>query len=170
MLWLLNQVVESFESRNGSSKGLPLGNLTSQLLVNVYMNEFDQFVKRTLKTKYYIRYADDFLILHQNKQCLQELLLKIDEFLRARLCLRLHPKKVSITTLASGIDFLGWVHFSHHRVLRTVTKRRMFKRLELNPSCESLASYLGLLGHGDAYGLANAIKVIVGPDSKPVQD
>ncbi len=137
----------------GYLPGLPLGNLTSQLLVNIYMNEFDQFVKRNLKAKYYIRYADDFLILHNNKKYLEDLLPKISEFLDIKLKLKLHPKKVSISTLASGVDYLGWVHFHHHRVLRTATKKRIMKKLNKRFSPETKASYLGLLSHGDTYNL-----------------
>ena len=66
ILWLLNQIISSFHTKQG--KGLPLGNLTSQLLVNIYMNEFDQFVKHELKQKYYIRYADDFVLSSHKKK------------------------------------------------------------------------------------------------------
>src|SRR3989344_3954373 len=62
ILWLLSQIIKSFHSTH-VGVGLPLGNLTSQLFVNIYMNEFDQFMKHKLKAKYYIRYADDFVIL-----------------------------------------------------------------------------------------------------------
>jgi retron-type reverse transcriptase len=72
IIWLIQQVVVSFNT--SPSKGLPLGNLTSQLLVNVYMNEFDQYMKNELRVKYYIRYADDFVILHQDKECLFKVL------------------------------------------------------------------------------------------------
>jgi hypothetical protein len=67
--------------------------------------------------------------------------------------LSLHPDKVSIETFASGIDFLGWVHFPHRRILRTATKRRMLRRLSQSPSAETPISYLGLLGHGNTYKL-----------------
>lgn len=109
-VWLIEKVVESFNS-GIQGKGLPLGNLTSQLLVNVYMNEFDQFVKRELKIKYYIRYADDFIVTTIYHSELDELLLKINFFLNNNLKLSLHPDKVSIKTLFSGIDFLGWYIF-----------------------------------------------------------
>jgi len=150
-VWLLNQVIDSF------SPGLPLGNLTSQLLVNVYMNEFDQFIKHRLKVKYYIRYADDFVILHNDKNYLKLLLQYIVVYLREELKLDLHPKKISIRTLTSGVDFLGWVHFSDHRVLRTTTKRRMLKNLENNQKEQTIQSYLGMLAHGNAKKLANLI-------------
>jgi len=128
IMWLLSEIIDSFCANGNFGVGLPLGNLTSQLLVNIYMNEFDQFAKRKFKLKYYIRYADDFVILSQDKSYLENQLPKISEFLENRLKLRLHPDKVFIKTLASGVDFLGWVHFPHHRVLRTSTKKRMVKK------------------------------------------
>ncbi|MDO8575793.1 MAG: hypothetical protein Q7R90_00590, partial [bacterium] len=73
--------------------------------------------------------------------------------------LNLHPDKVSIATFASGVDFLGWVHFSDHRVLRTATKRRMFRRLSETKKEEVIASYLGLLSHGNAWRLKQQINV-----------
>lgn len=154
---LLEEVIQSFHTENTRGKGLPLGNLTSQLFVNIYMNEFDQFVKRELKAKYYIRYADDFVILNEDKKYLQNLLLKIADFLKNKLNLSLNCKKVSIETLASGVDFLGWVNFIYYRILRTKTKRRMFKNIKNNPSREILNSYLGLLKHGNSYKIKDKI-------------
>lgn len=147
ILWLLHRVIDSFEIRQGI--GLPLGNLTSQLLVNIYLNEFDQFVKHRIKAKYYIRYADDFVILSSDKEQLEKQIIQIKEFLQNKLKLELHPKKVFIKTLASGVDFLGWVNFSYHRILRTTTKRRMMKRIQNHPTTETFNSYLGLLRHGN---------------------
>jgi len=136
---------------------LPLGNLTSQLLVNIYMNEFDHFLKRELKITHCVRYADDFVIVHENKNYLENLLPEISKFLETRLKLSLHPDKVFIKTLASGVDFLGWIHFPHHRILRTSTKRRMFKNLDQNRTRESLISYQGLLSHGNTYNLSKKL-------------
>lgn len=150
---LLRSIISSFHCNGTTGSGLPLGNLTSQLLVNVYMNIFDQHVKRTLKVQYYIRYADDFVFLHNNRDYLEDLLLKVEDFLLNKLKLNLHPNKIHIKTLYSGIDFLGWVHFPKHRILRTSTKRRMMRRLYENPNEDSLQSYLGLLSHGDTYKL-----------------
>jgi retron-type reverse transcriptase len=153
-IWLLKEIIVSFCSTSAgmtrhTSRGLPLGNLTSQLLVNIYMNEFDQFIKHKLRIEYYIRYADDFIFLSEHKSYLENLVLPIKCFLLEKLKLELHPKKVFIKTIASGVDFLGWVHFSNHRVLRTSTKRRMMKRLRTNPGVETRASYFGLLKHGN---------------------
>ena len=141
-----------------AQKGLPLGNLTSQLFVNIYINEFDQFVKHELKAKQYLRYADDFLFLSTDYNQLVSLLLRAQDFLRENLKLELHPNKVSICTLNSGIDFLGWVHFPNHCVLRTSTKRRMLKATNENPSEETVASYRGMLSHGNAHKLAEQIR------------
>jgi retron-type reverse transcriptase len=165
ILWLLGQVIDSFSTRQDLSArqglagvGLPLGNLTSQLLVNIYMNEFDQFMKRELKVKYYIRYADDFVILSENKKYLLVILRYIEVFLNKKLKLQLHSDKVYIKTIATGVDFLGWVQFPYHLVLRTTTKRRMLKNLQENSKPETRQSYLGMLRHGDAWKLEKTIK------------
>lgn len=159
-IWLLSAIIKSFNTPGKHGTGLPLGNLTSQLLVNIYMNEFDHFVKRELKIKCYVRYADDFVLLHTNKLYLEETLPKISQYLNSRLNLSLHPGKVCIKTIASGVDFLGWIVFPHHRVLRTATKRRMLKKLKQNPKRESLISYHGILSHGNAYKLRRRLDEI----------
>ena len=177
IFWLLHEVVSGFcsccqrfnaihqQSPTGEykciHKGLPLGNLTSQLLVNIYMNEFDQYVKHKLKAKYYVRYADDFVLLSHDKTELEQTLRYIEVFLHDRLKLQLHPDKVFIKTFASGIDFLGWVHFSDHRVLRTSSKKRMFRRLQEKKGQEgeeaTRQSYLGMLRHGNTRKLRQKI-------------
>ncbi len=134
----------------GIGTGLPLGNLTSQLFANVYMNVFDQFVKHNLKAKYYIRYADDFVFLSANKEYLENLLPKIQKFLSEKLKLTLHPDKIFLQTVSSGVDFLGWKHFADHRVLRKATRRRMLRRIKESPTNEALQSYWGLLKHGNS--------------------
>jgi RNA-directed DNA polymerase len=158
ILWLLSEIMGSFHSTR-SGVGLPLGNLTSQLLVNIYMNEFDQFVKHRLKARRYIRYADDFAVLSRDKGWLQDVLLQMRSFLLLELKLEMHPDKVFIRTLASGVDFLGWTHFPDYRVLRTATKRRMLRNLGAKGSeKEAIQSYLGLLKHGNAWKLRNEIE------------
>jgi len=157
VLWLFGRVIDSFNTQRENGVGLPLGNLTSQLLVNVYMNEFDQCAKRALKAKYYIRYADDFVLLSHDKDWLGGQILAMSEFLEHELKLALHPDKVFIKTLASGVDFLGWVHFPNHRVLRTTTKKRMLRHIQEHPAEETVQSYLGLLGHGHAHQLEKKI-------------
>ncbi|MFH1129686.1 MAG: reverse transcriptase domain-containing protein [Patescibacteria group bacterium] len=152
IIQLLKEIIESFSSiRKGV--GLPLGNLTSQLFANIYMNELDNFVKHKLKIKHYIRYADDFIVLHTDKLYLENIIFDIAKFLEERLKLILHPDKVFIKTLFSGVDFLGYVNLPHYRVLRTKTKKRMFKRI----NNKNLQSYLGILSHCNGYKLKNKL-------------
>lgn len=154
IMWLLSEIIDSFHSKE-KGVGLPLGNLTSQLFVNIYMNEFDQYVKHDLKQKYYIRYADDFVFLSDNKSELEEVLPQINSFLKNVLKLKTH--KISIQTVASGVDYLGWVHFPHHRVIRTTTKKRMLERIKKNPKEETFQSYRGLLSHGNTFNLESKL-------------
>ena len=154
VLWLIHDVVNSFNS-GITGKGLPLGNLTSQLLVNIYMNEFDQYVKHELKEKYYLRYADDSVFLSRDKLYLEILRQKCAAFLLEKLSLMLHPDKVFLQTFASGVDFLGWVHFPHHCILRATSRRRMLRKIvDSEGKVTSVTSYLGLLQHGNGFRLA----------------
>lgn len=147
ILNLLENIIDSF------SPGLPLGNLTSQLLVNIYMNEFDQYVKYELKVKYYIRYADDFVFLSEDRSYLEELQQKVEDFLLENLKLSLHPDKVFTKTFASGVDFLGWIHFPYRKVLRTTTKKRILRKANE----KNILSYLGLLSHGNGFKISEEI-------------
>ena len=154
---LLGKIISSFNS-GVIGTGLPLGNLTSQLFANIYLNELDQFIKHQLKLKYYVRYADDFVILHHDRNHLLQILPAINSFLLEKLKLTLHPDKVFIKTLASGVDFLGWIHFPDHRVLRGATRRRMFRNLAAKKDNEeAVASYLGMLKHGNAHTLRGKV-------------
>ena len=156
---LLSEIIDSFNTKNRIGFGLPLGNLTSQLFINIYMNEFDQFIKRKLKVKYYIRYADDFVIFSEDRKYLENLILEIAKFLKGYLHLELHPKKVFIKTFNSGIDFLGWINFPHYRVLRTSTKRRALRNLKYKFTPEIWTAYNGLFSHGNTHKLLeNKIK------------
>lgn len=153
---LLGNIIQSFVHEPG--KGLPLGNLTSQLFANIYLNELDQYIKHKLRIKYYIRYADDFVVLSTDKDELKNLLRAIYKYLQSKLDLHLHSQKVFIKTLASGVDFLGWIDFPYHRVLRTKTKRRILLGIKIKPSNERLHSYLGLLQHGNGHEISNQLK------------
>ena len=156
--WLIKQVILSFHTTI-PGVGLPLGNLTSQLLVNIYMHEFDMFVKQELRVKYYIRYADDFVFLSHDRKYLEDILSKIDTFLSEQLRLTLHEYKVYIKNFDTGVDFLGWVHFPHHRVLRTATKKRIIIGTKGYPKPESIFSYRGLLQHGNTHTLQKQLKL-----------
>lgn len=154
---LLKEIIGSYRTKEG--KGIPLGNLTSQLFSNVYLDVFDQFVKRELRIKHYIRYADDFVILDRDKEALETLLPRLADFLGKELKLAIHPNKIIIRKYSAGIDFLGYVIFPNHLVLRTKTKNRILKKVEVlkaqlksdaitqSSFDQSIASYLGLLKH-----------------------
>src|SRR3989344_5959832 len=104
---------------------MPLGNLTSQFFANVYLNELDYFVKHQLKAKYYIRYVDDFVILHSSKEQLEIWKQEIDEFLRENLKIELHPEKSRVISLLRGVDFVGFRNFWHYKLLRKRNIRKM---------------------------------------------
>ena len=152
---LIRIILESFSRTPGI--GLPLGNVTSQLFANIYMNEFDQFVKHDLNVKQYLRYCDDFIVLGHNPDELLRIAAIMDEFLKTNLCLSLHPNKIIIRKHGQGIDFLGYVVLPFHRVLRTRTKRRILRRCRGNHNIQSIQSYLGILKHCAGRGLKNRI-------------
>ena len=124
-LFLIEKILNNFNTKI-KEKGMPLGNLTSQFFANVYLNELDYFIKHKLKAKYYIRYVDDFVILHSNKELLEEYKTKIGYYLK-NLDLELHPEKSKIFPLHKGVSFLGYRIFYYHKLLR---KRNLtqFKR------------------------------------------
>jgi Reverse transcriptase (RNA-dependent DNA polymerase). len=155
ILWLAQEVVSSFYTI-APGIGLPLGNLTSQLFANVYMHELDMFVKQELRVKNYIRYADDFVVLSDDKRYLQSVFDKIEHFVEERLRLKLHNDKVYIKTYASGVDFLGWIHFTHHRQIRTSTKNKVLRNTKHFPKPQTINSYRGLLSHGNTYKVQKA--------------
>lgn len=162
IIWLLKEVIDSFHSDKEEGKGIPLGNLTSQIFANIYMNELDQFAKHKLKTKYYLRYADDFLILSTDKKLLQSYVNSAEEFLRTCLKLELHPKKIILRKLEWGIDFLGYVILPFYCLARTKTKKRVFQKLkekkESSNFNQTLQSYLGYLSHANSYKLTQKLK------------
>ena len=159
---LLKEIVESFDSQFGQGKGIPLGNLTSQIFANIYMNELDQFIKHKLNIKYYLRYVDDFVILSENKNYLEDLICKINHFLESNLKLSLNENKVIIGKYTQGIDFLGYIVLPYVILPRTKTKRRMFRRLRerinLSNFNQSLQSYLGYLSYASTHDLTKKIK------------
>ena len=109
---------------------MPLGNLTSQFFANVYLNELDYFVKHRLKAKYYIRYVDDFVILHKSKEQLDKWKEDINKFLREKLRLELHSDKSKIISLSRGIDFVGFRNFYHFKLLRKRNIKNMFVKIK----------------------------------------
>lgn len=147
---VIHTVIDSFCSFT-AGKGIPLGNLTSQLFVNVYLNEFDQYVKRVLKVSKYMCYADDFVVMSYDKKELEIMIPKLGNFLKDTLDLELHPDKVFIRAWHKGVDFLGWVHFPKYRILRKTTKIRMYQTIFPDTKLEVIYSYLGMLNWGNGY-------------------
>ena len=163
---LLAKIIDTFHKISG--KGLPLGNVTSQLFANVYMNKFDWFIKTKI-SKNYIRYCDDFVILDSSREKLNLFIYPIQKFLIEHLKLELHPSKVSIRSFLQGVDFLGAVAMPYHVVPRTKTKKRIQKKLgkmtynlqngkstkgEFN---QSFSSYLGHLSHTKSQSMRSLI-------------
>jgi len=155
LLGLIERIVRSYHTTPG--KGIPLGNLTSQLLSNVYLNELDQFITKRLGIQNYVRYADDIAIVGRNKIALEGLTSVIQEFLDEKLKLTLHPRKIILRKWHQGVDFLGYVVFPHYSILRTKTKRRMLRRLNQ----KNLQSYLGILRHCRGYGVKTQIGTVL---------
>jgi len=145
--------------------GLPIGNLSSQFFANVYLDALDQFVKHQLRAKHYIRYVDDFVLLHQSPQQLNAWHDQIEAFLAGRLHARLNPSKTIRQPIARGVDFVGQVILPHRRVTRRKTAAHAIKRVATVPAAglrETANSYFGLLSqathsHTDRKRLAKAV-------------
>ncbi len=147
-------------------KGLPIGNLTSQFFANVYLDKLDQFIKHTLKIRWYLRYVDDLIILSDNKGDLMRWRHAIDDFLVARLKLVLHPKKQKIQRISSGIDFIGFITKLSHRLIRRRVVRSLKGKLdaidrtheqifeeEMGYVQSMINSYFGQFQHARTFGL-----------------
>ena len=149
-------------------RGLPIGNLTSQFWGNLYLNPLDQFVKRELKCKGYIRYVDDFLLFDNDKKKLHEWRAAIIQFL-ASLRLTLHNKRAVVFPVKTGIPFLGWRTYPTHRRLRRYNgvrfqrrfakQRKDFMRGELSfeKLDASVQAWIAHLEHGDTWGLRRSL-------------
>ncbi len=163
----LLELVPRHKSLFGAPRGLglPIGNLTSQLFANVYLNELDQFVKKVLREKDYFRYVDDFIILDNSPKRLAVFKKRIGGFLQVKLRLRLHQQKTFIAPAENGIDFLGYfVKPDHILVRREVAARlksklRDFEKQNFEPKkiLPVLNSYFGHFVHGRSYRLRRAV-------------
>ena len=148
------------------NKGLPIGNLTSQFFSNVYLNRIDQFVKHNLRIKYYCRYVDDMVLMHEDPKYLNYFYDKIDEFLRTHLDLVLNPKKKNMNLVSRGFDFVGHVIKPNRIYLRTTIIKKSFSTIkeweknkkrftedELVNFRNKINSYLGMYKHVNGYKL-----------------
>ena len=148
-----------------SEKGLPLGNITSQLFANIYLNEVDQYCKRFLGIKFYVRYMDDIVIILPNKEKTNEVVNLIKKFLTNKLDLEVNVNKTKTFPISQGVNTIGFKIYTTHRLLRTDSKKRIkrkmgkFKKLIRNNKLTiekvecMLNSWLGHARNGNSYNL-----------------
>jgi retron-type reverse transcriptase len=182
VLWLIDKIIDSHYEElllshinnpfcDKQKKGIPIGNLMSQLFANVYLNELDYFAKHKLKIKDYIRYVDDFVILGKNYKEIRANLSKIKEFLSKDLFLKLEEKKIQINKISFGVDFVGYVCFKRYIKVRTRNYRRFIRKLRVKISAyyfgelslekleSSFTSYIGHLGHTNSQRIKENIEI-----------
>ncbi|NDV66414.1 reverse transcriptase domain-containing protein [Bacteroides sp. 224] len=146
-------------------RGLPIGNLTSQLFSNVYLNGFDHYIKRTLGFKHYGRYVDDFYIIHEDKEVLRKAIKQISDYLQEHLKLNVHPKKIYLQHYTKGALFVGayvrpYRMYVNHRIKKNF-KSRMYQLKDHgnNPVKvrDSVNSYLGVMAHYRSFKIRREI-------------
>ncbi|MFD2599880.1 reverse transcriptase domain-containing protein [Sphingobacterium corticis] len=146
LLWLLDEIIDS-------ASGLPIGNYLSQYFANFYLTYFDHWIKEVMCVRYYFRYADDIVILHRDKGYLHDIRTKISAYLSENLNLEVKDNRQVFPVASRGIDFLGYVHYHTHTLLRKTIKKRFARKVAKGASKESIASYLGWLKHADCINL-----------------
>lgn len=158
LLWLIDEIIDS----NGKSVGVPIGNYLSQYSGNLYLYQFDRWIKEILNIKYYVRYMDDIIVLHENKKFLHELFLKIKEYFDKYLKLTIKNNWQIFPTRIRGIDFVGYRHFGNYVLLRDSIKKSLktkTKKMNKNPKNMSskdvciVNSYKGWLKYCNGYNL-----------------
>lgn len=170
-LWLCEQIIRSKGDYGEiwlSGRGIPIGNLTSQFFANVYLNDFDHWLKEEMKCRFYIRYVDDFLILSNEKRWLHNLLPQIKQKLSG-MGLELHPQKQTVFPVSEGCDFMGYRIWQSRRRLRPSNGYR-FQRCLKAKVCDmrnnlmtfdrvisSIMSWIGHAQHADTWGLRSAL-------------
>jgi len=159
LIYLLQKIIYSY------NPGIPIGNITSQLFANIYLNQLDQYVKHCLKVKYYLRYMDDFLIIVDTKEQAYKILQDIKEYLENNLKLKLHPKKVRIFKTTTGVDFVGYVVFKTHVRIRSKNVRKFKQKLrKITKYCHKhgviknsfksgIYSWIGYAKHANTFSL-----------------
>ena len=158
LLKVLDEIIDSAE-------GLPIGNYLSQYLANVYLNDFDHWLKEVKKVKYYFRYADDGRIFSNSKEYLHELRKDIEEYLRTELHLTMKGNYQVFPVDARGVDFLGYIFYHTHTMLRKGTKQRIMRKvakcnrlgLTEKQKHDALGSYKGWLKYCDSKNLVKTI-------------
>lgn len=146
LLWLLDEIIESTD-------GLPIGNYLSQYFANFYLTYFDHWMKETKCVKYYFRYADDLVILSDNKPYLHNLLFEIRQYLNENLKLEIKRNYQVFPVDARGIDFVGYVFYHTHTLLRKSIKQNFARMLKKRRNDKSIASYNGWASHCNSKNL-----------------
>jgi RNA-directed DNA polymerase len=149
LLWLLDEIIDS-------APGLPIGNYLSQYLANFYLSYFDHWLKEEKRIKYYYRYADDIVILGSNKPELHALLDDISNYLQ-ELKLEVKENYQVFPVAARGIDYVGYVFYHTHVLLRKQIKKNFARKIRRKPNHASKASYLGWLSHCNAKHLTKKL-------------
>lgn len=146
LLLLLDEIIESAE-------GLPIGNYLSQYFANFYLSYFDHWIKEDVKVKYYMRYADDIVVLSDNKPYLHEIFYRIQSYLKDELNLEVKNNYQVFPVESRGIDFVGYKHFHTHVLIRKRIKKNFARMLKNHPNKESIASYSGWMKHANCKNL-----------------
>jgi len=128
-IWLIKKILGNYSEVGKQGRGMPLGNLTSQFFANVYLNELDYFIKHELKAKYYIRYVDDFVIMHSSKEQLINWEIKINRFLKNELKIELHPDKSKIIPITKPVSFVGFRVFYNYKLLKKFNRKNIQRKL-----------------------------------------
>ena len=140
LLWLLDGIIDS-------ASGIPIGNYLSQYFANFDLSYFDHWIKESMGVKYYFRYADDIVILADNKPYVHKLLADIRQYLNQHLKLTVKDNYQVFPVSARSIDFVGYRFYHTHVLLRKSIKQRFARMLKLNPNPQSLAAYRGWTLH-----------------------
>ncbi|MGN6491200.1 MAG: reverse transcriptase domain-containing protein [Agriterribacter sp.] len=146
LLWLLDEIIDS-------AMGLPIGNYLSQYFANFYLTYFDHWIKETKAVKYYFRYADDLVILHNDKQYLHSLLKDISRYLNEKLNLQVKSNYQVFPVESRSIDFVGYRFYHTHTLLRKSIKKNFARMLARRKNPASIASYWGWAKHADTKNL-----------------
>lgn len=150
LLWLLDEIIDSAE-------GLPIGNYLSQYFANLYLTYFDHWIKEKKKVKYYYRYADDMVFLASSKEELHNLLHEIIEYLNINLKLKVKNNYQIFPVEKRGIDFVGYVFYHTHTLLRKSIKKSFARAIKKNKNKATIAAYKGWTNHANARNLMKKI-------------
>lgn len=146
LLWLLDEIIDSAE-------GLPIGNYLSQFLANFYLTYFDHWIKEIKQVQYYFRYADDIVILADNKAYLQQLFIEIKKYLSLNLKLQIKNNYQVFPVDARSLDFVGYRFYHSHTLLRKSIKQKFARKMAKHRSPPVVASYMGWAKHCNSKNL-----------------